>query len=87
MDNSIDWTDHDTARVFGDDRALINRVHKLKEKHPDLVVIEFEPENNFGAIVAKVPRSWVRITPPRAISEEERALSAARLAEYRKNTP
>lgn len=83
MDCSIDWIGTHWAMVSGDEQRLINLIHKLKEQHPDEVTIQYEPANNHGMIVALVPRKWIRIQPPRRMSDEQRAQSAARLRQYR----
>lgn len=83
MDCSIDWTDRQTAFVSGDDPKLINRMKKLAADYPLDVEISLMPEDNHGCIYGRVPRAWVKIQPPRKISEEQRAASARRLTEYR----
>ena len=83
MDCSIDWTDHKIAFVSVDDIAMINRLAKLKAEYPDEVDILFTPEKNFGMLVARVPRRWVKIAPPRKMSEEQKQACADRLAKMR----
>lgn len=74
MDCSIDWTDRTTAYVCGDDISLICQIRKLANKFPDMVQIQKIPELNHGCICATVPRSWVKIKPPRQISDEQREM-------------
>ena len=83
MDCSIDWTDHKTAWVSVDDNAMINRVTRLKEQYPGEVDILFTPGNNNGMLVAKLPRKWIKINPPRKMSDEQRKQASERLARIR----
>lgn len=83
MDCAIDWTDHKTAFVSVDDMAWINKLKKLKSEHPDEVDILFTPEENDGMLVARVPKRWIKIVPPRRMSEEQRQACVERLAKMR----
>lgn len=58
--------------ISSDETRWINRIHKLKEKYPDEVDIVCEPETNEGAIYALVSSDWVKINPPKQVSEEQR---------------
>lgn len=61
----------------GNDRALI----KLAEKHPeDCQIIA---DNEDGSICAHVPVSWLRISPPRQYTEEQRQQMGERLRQNR----
>lgn len=72
METCIEYTDG-TAWISSDERKWINRVHKLKADRPDEVQIKREPENNDGCIYATVPAKWVRVSPPKVLSEEHKA--------------
>lgn len=85
MDCSIDWTDTKQAWVSVDDRAMINKVLRLKEEHPDDVKILNLPETNSGMMVAVVPKPWIKIRPPRKMSDEQKAKMSDRLARVRKS--
>ena len=76
MDCAIDWTGHKEAWVSVDDHGMITRVMKLKKQFPDKVEIKTMPEDNHGMLVAIVPKQWVKISPPRQISDEQRARSS-----------
>lgn len=71
----------DIAFFSSDEQKWINRIHKLKEQHPDEVTIIRQPEVNDGCIYCKLPTSWLRIAPPRKIdmTDERRAEFAARM--------
>ena len=83
MDCAIDWTDHKTAFVSVDDMSWINKLEKLKSEHPDEVDILFTPEENDGMLVARLPKRWIKIMPPRRMSEEQRQACVERLAKMR----
>ena len=60
---------------------FIRRVMQLKEQYPDQVDIISKPEENGGCVYVKMPRSWLKIAPPRKIelSDEEVAKRRERL--------
>lgn len=60
---------------------LKSRLMKLAADYPDDV--EIVKENNDGSIVAHAPVSWVRISPPRKVSEKQRKAASERLKKYR----
>jgi hypothetical protein len=74
-----------TATVCSSEKKWINKVFKLREKHPDQVHIMCDPEKNHGVLVAKVPKSWMKLAPPRQTNytDEQRAAMVERLAAAR----
>lgn len=60
---------------------LKGRVVKLAQTHPDQV--EIVKENPDGSIFAHVPVKFIKVSPPRRISEEQRAAAAERLRKAR----
>ena len=54
----------------------INKVKKLSEEHPDDVKILAENED--GSICAKLPTKYLKISPPRKISEEQKQAASER---------
>lgn len=46
------------------------RLQKLHEQHPDEFPVYIE--NDDGSLYAKVPAKWVKINPPKKVSEEQR---------------
>ena len=81
-ENNIEFLRNQTV-CFSQGR-FINKVKALKEKYPDEV--EICVENADGSIVAHIPTSWVRITPPqkRELTEEEKEVLRERLKNARK---
>lgn len=74
------------ATFCSGERKWINKILRLKEKRPNEVEIVCMPEDNEGIILAHVPKSWLKVSPPKKVeySEEQRAAAAERLAEARK---
>lgn len=58
------------------------RIKKLAEEHPNEVKITSEDQYT---IIAELPKKYVKVSPPRFISEEQRIASAERLKKYREN--
>ena len=68
----IEWTrSSKTATVTAPNNTSIkNKIVKLAQEKPEEVQII--AENKDGSILAHVPTKYVKISPPRQISEEER---------------
>lgn len=88
MDNAIDWCNNDYAVVSTDTRSWINRILRLANQHPEEVEILYLPEDNDGALLAHVPVSWVKVSPPRkhALTENQRAALRERMAKARRKS-
>lgn len=78
LETCFNYTD-DCAYFSSSERRWINKIHKLKEKHPDEVEIIREAEDNDGCIYAKVPSTWMKLSPPRTYTDEQIAVMTARL--------
>ena len=61
--------------------ALKNKLLRLKEERPDEVTHVIE--NKDGSMVCHVPVRWIRVSPPRKVSEEQREAARQRFAEIR----
>ena len=59
----------------------INKVKKLKEKHPDDVKILAENED--GSICARLPIKYLKISAPRKVSDEQRQRASERFKKLR----
>ena len=53
----------------------------MAEEYPKEVRIV--AENSDGSICAKFPIKWVKIAPPRQVSDEQKAAASERLKKYR----
>lgn len=88
MDNCIENViefikDEKRATVTFSQGRYKSRIRKLAADHPEECRII--AENKDGSLCAHIPVSWVKISPPREISEEQRLEAGRRLAEYRQN--
>lgn len=75
----------DKAYFSSDERKWINKIHRLKEQHPDKVTILREPQSNNGCIYATLPSETLKIQFKREYTEEQKQAAAARLASYKKS--
>lgn len=71
------------ASLCSGERKWINRILKLKAEHPNDVDIKEYPETNHGIILAHFPKKWLKINPPRQMSDEQKAVMAERLRAVR----
>ena len=77
----IDWLTGDEKIALSiTAQALRNRIKRLKESHPDEVDYV---ENKDGSIFAHVPVGWLKINPPKNLTEEQREAIGKRLNEAR----
>lgn len=66
-----DWIDFSST-----DYVWCKRILALKNKHPDL--IEIKTINKDGSVVAKIPLSFLKISPPRTLSMTDEQKEAQR---------
>lgn len=77
-ENVIEWLKEDSiATLTLSQRRMITRVKRLSETHPE--ECEIVAQNKDGSICAHVPVSWIRIKPPKHLTEEQRQDAAKRL--------
>lgn len=70
-DNSVDWyTGENIITGTFSQRKWVNKIKRLAASHPDDVKIVVE--NQDGSILAKMPLSYFKLTPPRQVSDEQR---------------
>lgn len=84
----IDYLDVDKYATFcSSERKWINKIYKLKEKYPNEVTIEVSEQDNEGMIVASIPKSWMKVSPPvkRILTDEQKVAAAERLKRAREN--
>lgn len=86
METCFNYCDPKTAFFSSDERKWINKIHKLKEKHPDEIEIIAEPKDNDGCIYCRLPVTWLRVQPKikRELSEEEKEAFIERMGNLRK---
>lgn len=62
--------------------STIKKMYKLLEEHPDEV--KLHRDDKYGLEI-KVPIKWVKVTPPRRYSEEQKAAMRERVRAIGKN--
>ena len=85
-ETAVGYLNVDSYATFSSsEQKWINKILKLRESHPNEVQIEHLPESNNGMLVAHVPKSWLKVSPPRQreMTDEQREAAAIRLAEAR----
>ena len=77
----------DVATITSNEQKWINKINKLATQRQDDVEIVYTPEDNYGYILAHVPKTWMKLSPPRAVNytEEQKVAAAERMANARKN--
>ena len=78
QENAIEWLKgRKTATATLASRTTLNtRVRKLAKSKPD--ECQITDENQDGSIVAHIPVAWIKINPPKELTEEQRAELSAR---------
>lgn len=68
IENVIEWIrDEKRATLSLSQRRTISRVKQLAEQYPE--ECQIVAENKDGSVCAHVPVSWVKISPPKKVSE------------------
>lgn len=83
-ENVIEWIrgQNVVALTLCSNSKLAGRVKRLYETHKEEMTLKENPD---GSIFAHVPLKWIKIGPPRKVSEEQREAAAKRLREYQQN--
>ncbi len=58
-----------------------SKIKKLEKTYPE--ECQIVANNKDGSIVAHVPVGWIKINPPRQLTEEQRKAAAKRLNSYK----
>ena len=69
----------DYASFSSNEKKWVNKILRLYSLHPNKVEILHWPDENHGTIVARVPKHWLKVSPPRQMSDEQKAAMAERL--------
>ena len=76
-ENCIEWLNNQKEITLSlCQEKWINKIKKLHINNPDDV--EIIAENVDGSICAKLPISFLKISPPRQVTEEQRQLASER---------
>lgn len=87
-ETAFDWTSRESrGYVTSNEKSMIQKIVNYANTRPTEVTIIKEPQNNGGYLMARVPKSWGKITPPRkrTVSEEQRAVLVNRLRKNKTN--
>lgn len=85
-ETALSYLDEDTHMAFSSsERKWINKILKYAESHPNEVRIRCYPDDNFGELVAYIPKRWLKISPPRKVelTDEQREALAERMRNAR----
>lgn len=83
-ENVIEWVkDGKTATLSLTQGRTISRVMKLAKSRPEECKIV--AENKDGSICVRVPVGWIKISPIREVSEEQKEAARVRMKEMREN--
>ena len=69
------------ASVYTHNVGLMNKLRGLMEEYPEVKLVR----QDYDMLEVEVPKRWIKVSPPRRISEETKMANSKRLAEYRKN--
>lgn len=70
-----------TASVtFAPNTKYANKLQKLAKEYPDVVDIIVNPD---GSVFGHVPLKWVRLSPSRKLTEEQRIAAVEALKKYK----
>ena len=80
-ENVIEWLrgQNTVAVTLCTGNKFYNKLQKLAKSHPEIQI----KINKDGSMFAHIPLSWVKISPPRKMSEEQKQQSAERLKKMR----
>ena len=82
VENMIEFITHArTATVTFTNPKHVNRVKKLYEERKE--DFKYFIENKDGSICAKIPLKWIKVSPPRKVSEEQRRAASERFKQMR----
>ena len=81
-ENNIEWLNgQQTVTVTLSQAKFINKVKRLAEQHEGVRIVA---ENSDGSICAHLPLSFIKISAPRQLTEEQREQARERLLAHRK---
>lgn len=72
-----------TATVAFSQGKYVSKIRKLSERFPEECKIN--AVNDDGSIVATIPTRWIKISPPKQVSEEFREAQRERFSELHKS--
>lgn len=70
-----------TISAYGSSK-MAGKITRLHNSHPNDVDIHV---NKDGSILAHVPTNWVKVSPPKQMSEEQKIAAGERMRKYHEN--
>ena len=85
QENVIEWIrgDKEVTVTLAGNTKYNNKVRKYAEDYPEAVKIV--AVNQDSSIVAHLPLSWIKISKPKSVSDEQREKARERFAKLREN--
>lgn len=85
-ETTVNYNETDApATVETANAALMRRLLRFAQERPDevrVVLVSTESGNAYARF--EVPKKWIKINPPRQVSEQQRAAMSERAKEYQK---
>lgn len=77
IENTVEWIDREDRAVITTsiDSSFYRKLSKYFEEHNDLRLVTF---NDDGNVTLEVPVKWIKITPPRKVSDHLRKSASER---------
>lgn len=83
-ENCVEWLNgQQTITVTLCEQKYINKINRYKESHASDV--EILSENSDGSICVKLPKRWLKLSPPRQMSNEQKEAASARFKKMRED--
>ena len=80
-ENAVEWYNgQDRVTVTLSQGRFINKVKKLAEKNTEVEIVK---ENADGTLLAHLPLSYIKISAPRQMTEEQKEQARERLLKYK----
>ena len=81
IETIINYTNADTyAEAYTNNTVIMKKYLKLAESNPKEVVVV---QSDINSVCIRFPKKWVKIKPPRIMSEEQKQAAAERLRQLR----
>lgn len=83
-ETSVEYiSSEDYATFFSNEAKWVRQINTLLEQYPTEVTLIHK---DYDSIVVHVPKSWLKIKPPRkmTLTDEQRAAAAERMSNARK---
>ena len=66
----------EAATFYTAEKSYINSINKWLKEYPNDIEIKYK--NKDGSLICHIPKSWIKIKPPRKISEQQKKNASER---------